>query len=61
MSAHTQDIVADPRCSVTIASKEFKGAADGRVNLMGYCRPVTSDESVHQSHKFDSQLMFAFS
>lgn len=35
MSSHTQDLLADPRCSVTIASKEFKGAADGRVNLMG--------------------------
>ncbi|KAL3786618.1 hypothetical protein ACHAW5_007748 [Stephanodiscus triporus] len=35
MSTHTQDLLADPRCSVTIASKEFKGAADGRVNLMG--------------------------
>ena len=37
MSSHTQDILADPRCSVTIAAKEFKGAADGRVNLMGTC------------------------
>jgi putative heme iron utilization protein len=35
MSTHTQDILTDPRCSVTIAAKEFKGAADGRVNLMG--------------------------
>lgn len=35
MSTHTQDILVDPRCSLTIASKEFKGAADGRVNLMG--------------------------
>ena len=28
MSTHTQDILADPRCSVTIAAKEFKGAAE---------------------------------
>lgn len=26
MSTHTQDLLADSKCSVTIASKEFKGA-----------------------------------
>ena len=44
MSTHTQDLLADPRCSVTIASKEFKGAADGRVNLMGKVTKVKSEE-----------------
>lgn len=44
MSSHTQDILADPRCSVTIASKEFKGAADGRVNLMGKVKLVNAEE-----------------
>lgn len=44
MSTHTQDLLADPRCSVTIASKEFKGAADGRVNLMGKVTLVPNDE-----------------
>jgi len=44
MSTHTQDLLADPRCSVTIASKEFKGAADGRVNLMGKVTLVDSEE-----------------
>eukprot|EP00545_Synedropsis_sp_CCMP1620_P013977 CAMPEP_0119014008 /NCGR_PEP_ID=MMETSP1176-20130426/9303_1 /TAXON_ID=265551 /ORGANISM="Synedropsis recta cf, Strain CCMP1620" /LENGTH=323 /DNA_ID=CAMNT_0006967141 /DNA_START=54 /DNA_END=1025 /DNA_ORIENTATION=- len=44
MSTHTQDILADPKCSVTIASKEFKGAADGRVNLMGTAKLVPADE-----------------
>lgn len=44
MSTHTQDLLADPRCSVTIASKEFKGAADGRVNLMGKVTLVKPDE-----------------
>ena len=44
MSSHTQDLLADPRCSVTIASKEFKGAADGRVNLMGKVTLVKSEE-----------------
>jgi putative heme iron utilization protein len=40
MSAHTQDILANPRCSVTVAAKDFKGAADGRVNLMGRCELI---------------------
>ena len=44
MSTNTQDLLADPRCSVTIASKEFKGAADGRVNLMGKVTLVPPDE-----------------
>lgn len=44
MSSHTQDLLADPRCSLTIASKEFKGAADGRVNLMGKVTLVPSEE-----------------
>lgn len=40
MSTHTQDLLVDPRCSVTIAAKDFKGAADGRVNLMGRCELI---------------------
>mmetsp|Transcript_45079 Transcript_45079/g.94529 ORF Transcript_45079/g.94529 Transcript_45079/m.94529 type:complete len:340 (-) Transcript_45079:299-1318(-) len=44
MSTHTQDLLVDPRCSVTIASKEFKGAADGRVNLMGKVTLVPPEE-----------------
>merc|ERR1712127_1038138 len=44
MSTHTQDLLADPRCSVTIAAKEFKGAADGRVNLMGKVKLVGKAE-----------------
>lgn len=35
MSSHTVDLLADPKCSLTVADKNFKGAADGRVNLMG--------------------------
>lgn len=44
MSSHTQDVLNDPRCSLTIASKQFKGAADGRVNLMGQVKLVPKDE-----------------
>ena len=41
-----KDILADPRCSLTVAAKEFKGAADGRVNLMGNCERVKDEEEV---------------
>ena len=44
MSSHTQDILVDPRCSLTIASKEFKGAADGRVNLMGTAKLLAQED-----------------
>lgn len=44
MSTHTQDLLANPKCSVTIASKDFKGAADGRVNLMGSCTLIKDGE-----------------
>ncbi len=49
MSSHTQDILANPKCSVTIAAKEFKGAADGRVNLMGTCQLIKTDEERQQA------------
>ncbi len=44
MSTHTQDILLNPKCSLTIASKQFKGAADGRVNLMGQVKLVPKEE-----------------
>jgi len=49
MSTHTQDLLVDPRCSVTIASKEFKGAADGRVNLMGKCELIKDKEEIEKA------------
>jgi len=44
MSSHTQDILVDPKCSLTVASKQFKGAADGRVNLMGQAKLIPKEE-----------------
>jgi putative heme iron utilization protein len=46
MSSHTQDIQANSKCSLTVASKEFKGAADGRVNLMGTCERLKDPEEI---------------
>jgi len=44
MSTHTTDLMQDGRCSLTVASKEFKGAADGRVNLIGEAKEVSDEE-----------------
>ena len=44
MSTHTQDLLVEPKCSLTVAAKDFKGAADGRVNLMGQCHLVKDAE-----------------
>lgn len=46
MSSHTQDILVNPKCSLTVAAKEFKGAADGRVNLMGTCRRIRDEDEI---------------
>eukprot|EP00520_Triparma_pacifica_P004422 CAMPEP_0118661918 /NCGR_PEP_ID=MMETSP0785-20121206/16543_1 /TAXON_ID=91992 /ORGANISM="Bolidomonas pacifica, Strain CCMP 1866" /LENGTH=285 /DNA_ID=CAMNT_0006555405 /DNA_START=157 /DNA_END=1010 /DNA_ORIENTATION=- len=44
MSSHTQDVLVEPRCSLTVASQDFKGAADGRVNLMGSMEKVPKEK-----------------
>eukprot|EP00933_Yihiella_yeosuensis_P011211 TRINITY_DN11833_c1_g1_i1.p1 TRINITY_DN11833_c1_g1~~TRINITY_DN11833_c1_g1_i1.p1 ORF type:complete len:366 (+),score=84.73 TRINITY_DN11833_c1_g1_i1:50-1147(+) len=44
MSSHTTDLLKDKRCSLTVAAKEFKGAADGRVNLIGEATKIESEE-----------------
>eukprot|EP00434_Breviolum_minutum_P006311 symbB.v1.2.005570.t1/scaffold296.1/size257539/12 len=51
MSSHTQDLIKDKRCSLTVASKEFKGAADGRVNLLGEAIPLESEEDIAEAKK----------
>ena len=35
MSAHTKDLLKDSRCSLTVTANDFKGAAQGRVVLIG--------------------------
>ncbi|CAM9451191.1 unnamed protein product [Heterosigma akashiwo] len=44
MSQHTQDLLVDPRCSLTVTSKDFKGAPDGRVSLMGTVEKAPAGE-----------------
>lgn len=51
MSSHTQDILADPKCSLTVADKNFKGAADGRVNLMGTCTRIKDPDDVAKARE----------
>ena len=43
MSTHTQDLTANGNCSLTVTAKDFKGAADGRVNLMGQVELLTDE------------------
>jgi putative heme iron utilization protein len=43
MSTHTQDLTANPKCSLTVTAKAFKGAADGRVNLVGQVELLTEE------------------
>lgn len=52
MSTHTQDLLLDPRCSVTIAAKDFKGAADGRVNLLGRCELIKDADEKAKAKEF---------
>lgn len=52
MSSHTQDILKDPRCSLTVADKNFKGAADGRVNLMGNVTRIRDSEDIDKAREF---------
>lgn len=49
MSSHTQDILADPHCSLTVAAKNFKGAADARVNLMGRTTLIKDKEEIQSA------------
>mmetsp|Transcript_18039 Transcript_18039/g.37203 ORF Transcript_18039/g.37203 Transcript_18039/m.37203 type:complete len:343 (+) Transcript_18039:82-1110(+) len=51
MSSHTQDILVDPKCSLTVADKNFKGAADGRVNLMGNVNRVKDPEAIEKARE----------
>ena len=49
MSTHTQDLLSNPHCSLTIASKQFKGAADARVNLMGRTELIKDKEEIEKA------------
>lgn len=44
MSAHTQNLLADPRASLCVTEAAFRGAADARVTLVGSVRKVEGEE-----------------
>jgi|MDTB01.1.fsa_nt_gb putative heme iron utilization protein len=48
MSSHTTDVLKDSRCSLTILSDEFKGAAEGRVALVGDVKKVFDKEQIKE-------------
>ena len=41
LSAHTRDLAADPRCSLTVLSPGFSGTEDGRVSLACVARKLS--------------------
>lgn len=44
MSAHTQNVMSEPKCSLCVTEKDFKGAADARVTLIGTVGKVEGEE-----------------
>lgn len=44
MSAHTSDLLEDGKASLTVLAKDFKGAAEGRVNIAGTIKKVVDEE-----------------
>lgn len=44
MSAHTKDVLKDGRVSLTVLASDFKGAAEGRVVLIGTCKKLFDKE-----------------
>lgn len=48
MSSHTTDLLQNGKASLTVLAKDFKGAAEGRVNLAGIIKKVTDEEKKAQ-------------
>lgn len=48
MSAHTTDVLKDGRSSLTILADDFKGAAEGRVVLVGDVKKCFDKEKVNE-------------
>ena len=44
LSAHTGELAADSRCSLTVTAEGFKGAADARVTLVGKTVKLPEEE-----------------
>lgn len=44
LSAHTGDLLKDPKCSVTIMANGFAGLADARISIAGKMSQIPSDD-----------------
>lgn len=51
LSAHTKDVNADPRVSLTVKERDFQNAANGRVILIGSVAKITSEAEVVKSRE----------
>ena len=56
MSSHTTDVLKDSRCSLTILADDFKGAAEGRVALVGDVKKVFDKEKVKEFGQNDLEF-----
>lgn len=48
MSGHTTDLMKDGKCSLTVLAKNFKGASEGRVTIVGNVSKVADEEQKRQ-------------
>ena len=48
MSSHTKDVINDKKASLTITSKDFKGAAEGRVVIIGDIVKVQEPDTIQK-------------
>lgn len=61
MSAHTTDILKDGRVSLTVMANDFKGAAEGRVVILGDVEKVSEEaEASRLREKYMSKHKDAF-
>jgi len=51
LSSHTTDLLADGRCSLTVFSKNFSGAADARVSISGTMIKIEDEEEAKASRE----------
>ena len=50
MSAHTQNVDKDPRCSLTVTEPNFLGAADARCVLTGTMEKIHDDAGLREAY-----------
>ena len=60
MSAHTTDVIKDGKVSLTVTANDFKGAAEGRVVLIGDVKKLPEEKKVSFREKYFARHKDAF-